>query len=687
MTYVQSTGRAPRLLVGVDLGHGETAVCTGWEDSSDEPALLNVHYAGKAFPTAVARLPDSFESGHSLSTFIGPSCFLASTLRSALEIYFAFKTTDWGDGSPQTPRRALTLFMEHLVSNLQGFPQEDGTTSRSPLLTPGAELHWLIGVPSGWTVEQRQEYRALLAGICPGGVELVSESRAALLHGRASGQIEDPLTGTGAVEGSSLVVDLGSSTADYTLVAELSATPWKDRGHGALGASLIDRELMRRVVDAHEDRGRLLTALQVPEWRISLEYACRMAKEAFFVGALDLHAPDEVVGGRTATVRTAGGEEIKVSIDPTRALIDDILETPLPELSGLSWRETLRQELGSIKEQLGSDLRTIMLAGGASRMPFVHRLCQEVFPHSTLVQTYEPEFTVARGLVIAGRTRVHVEGFGRDVEEFLASEQIEGIVRGRLPALAERIGTIMTEGLVERDLIPEIRLWRAERIDTLAEVEQRVVRKRTRYLGSDEFRKVLDQEVRLWVGALSEEVDELTAPICRFWGVPPGALSLAEPRFARHAPTFDLNADGAVAPLDAIGNIAIVVAGLVAAYVGLVAVAVALNPVGVAVAAVIGVVAVVLGLTKIKKATMETMRTSNIWGWARRVGTEDWLVGKIRSKAEEEGIEAKAATEVAAKIMETEEKRLTSAVSDSVRRQMREAARVTLLMIEPPEEE
>ncbi len=76
----------------------------------------------------------------------------------------------------------------------------------------GEQTKFLVGCPSGWSSEVRHEYKEVLQHAGLGQVDIVAESRAAFLDARSSGDLGDVRQLTGAV----LIIDIGSSTTDFT---------------------------------------------------------------------------------------------------------------------------------------------------------------------------------------------------------------------------------------------------------------------------------------------------------------------------------------------------------------------------------------------------------------------------------------------------------------------------------------
>jgi len=80
------------------------------------------------------------------------------------------------------------------------------------------------------------------------------------------------------------------------------------------------------------------------------------------------------------------------------------LNSPLEALNNYSWQTAFDYALRETIENLGGrDPDTVLLTGGASRLPLVLPATQKVFPKAKVVRGAEPEFAIARGLAWLGR--------------------------------------------------------------------------------------------------------------------------------------------------------------------------------------------------------------------------------------------------------------------------------------------
>ncbi len=201
--------------IGFDLGHAETSVTKASMGATTQPSVLDVQ-GQKTTITAVAEA-----NGRVL---VGEDAYMG---RNPEGLKVAFKSPDLKN--PAT-RRPTKLFAQRIVELLTESKQIEG----------GARSLFVVGCPSGWGRAARRDYAVLLQEAGMQQVQIVPESRAAYLAARESGEVppED-------LEGAVLIVDIGSSTTDFTFVVQRELRP-VDFGHNELGAGILDKIILER---------------------------------------------------------------------------------------------------------------------------------------------------------------------------------------------------------------------------------------------------------------------------------------------------------------------------------------------------------------------------------------------------------------------------------------------------------
>ena len=286
-----------------------------------------------------------------------------------------------------------------------------------------------IGVPSDWSQEDIDKYRewAEAAGIP--SVKVIPESTAALLYARKFLKDADgkSLSDT-ALERGILMIDIGSSTTDFTFARGLSM-PFAPYGK-EFGARLVDIKILHRIVmeapegvrDAVKDT--LLLRKENRELKNAAVFSCRRMKERYFTSCLP-EDPSRIVRGISDGAIEVGENFLDMYLwEDGRTRVasprywDALLEEGCPDYAKLktpggmySWRQLFRKYLEEAREKISGACGnavlgdvTIVLTGGASRMWFVQDDIRSVFGGDVRIFTgtgNEKSFSVSRGLAWA----------------------------------------------------------------------------------------------------------------------------------------------------------------------------------------------------------------------------------------------------------------------------------------------
>ncbi|MFI8931580.1 hypothetical protein ACIG3E_28390 [Streptomyces sp. NPDC053474] len=720
------------LVIGFDLGHGETAVASLWSTADGEPHVEDISRTpSRVHPTVVARCraendgrtegdDRAEDDGTGDATLVGEPCFTVLPARLArvpepppdglvagdAEFYMGFKHA----GLDARARRATDLFIRQVARELALERTEGVETSGILKITPGTRLHWVFGVPSGWDKEECEEYERLLrstvTGLFPGqSVEVVPESRAAMLYAKESEEFktaDQHLMGAIAGRGTVLVMDMGSLTTDYTFVSGMSELPVAD-WNSRFGASLIEKELLRRVVADHRDSALLEEALaDDPLQRARLEFACRHAKERYFglsPDQLRLNPGPRRLGGDDVVARS--GELIEVSIRLSPPLMDDILDARLDAL-GRSWRAAFREAVEGVRDKLvketGKPPDVVLMTGGASRMRFAQEICLDVFEAeeggTRVLLGVRPEHVIAKGLAIAGRTRRRVEGFLEEVE-VLARERVPAVIGDNLESLGLALGKVIVDGIVDDQVCPAVVRWREGELRLLTDIALEVAGKREAYLKSPAGQARLKEATRAWYAEVTAVIDREAAAIAHRYGIPTEPLRVSPFGPATTTPRPDVNLEPLLETLDSIlGLVAACMTAMTAgAAIGVMsaategaagagAVAAASNPVGWVIGSIVAAVAVVIGIWMGKEALMKWISNADIAGPLRKLNREKTLLKKIRTQADEDRLEAQAAEDFARHFADSHRETIVARLSASAGAHLTKAAREAALLID-----
>lgn len=321
---------------------------------------------------------------------------------------------------------------------------------------PREECVVYVGHPTGWATDAVDAYKAQFRKLdVP--VQLAPESHSALIH------VRDRRAGGSPWRDVALVVDIGSSTTDCTLVEDMDV---RNLAVGStLGCQQIERELAKRVKAGLKGKA-FQDALALDGGPELLLLACRRAKEAHFA---DKELPpimfrDEPVDPKFDPITDQAYDWAR------RYNIDEIVDAPN------GWKKKFRDLLADVRAEAGDKLpKLIIVSGGGSRMPFVRDVVREIFPDAGIEDDPEPSFSVARGLASNGRHRVNISRFRNEVAAIsqdpaiasVAEDWVNGLIneiKGKLsrlkdadPAAAMELAKSIAEGRAPEDLIDRYR--------------------------------------------------------------------------------------------------------------------------------------------------------------------------------------------------------------------------------------
>lgn len=383
--------------IGLDLGDGESALAWVDVDQRDEaPRLYHRSPDEINVVTAIARSPG------------GEHLLGDAALRDpeARQVRINFKTR------PMRSSGAGIVKPLDAVEFAQLFLIE--FSERHEDIAKDCTVY--VGHPAGWG-DWAHLYREQLQNVLhPLKVEVVAESQAAFLYVSESPAIGRDVRPV-------LVVDVGSSTTDFTLIrSQQSQAENLSYGDG-LGCRMIDEALCDAVIKDINDSSSQ-DRLSRPSNRSLMLWMCRRRKEAYYAG-VEPEPPHADTG------------ELKWLID---TCWDNLEAMDVPAIVNRMWKPKLRRELMKVHKHLdGTSPRLILTTGGGSRMPFVADLCQRIFPGADVDPITEPSLAVARGLASYGRWRHRVAMFRREVSRIAQSDLINDLVRNEASAFAQRL--------------------------------------------------------------------------------------------------------------------------------------------------------------------------------------------------------------------------------------------------------
>lgn len=492
-------------VIGFDLGHGDTAIAKLSISSDSAPEMLNL-YKEKKQVTAIGK--DSKGK-----YFIGEQ---AVTLDGVKNLHINFKEKPNLSSSNQK-EAYLKHYMREYYRHLKKTSQ----------LQEEKKSYFVVGCPSGWELEVREKYQKILKidEICSLTVE--PESRAAFLQAKDSGKftVDELLSPV-------LIIDIGSSTTDFTLVQNFNNKPI-DFGDNQLGASLIDKSILK-LSRNNKNNKRIEEVEAAFKQDDSLldkcELACRKAKEIYF-SQQDTY--EENPQKRITAADYAINDENDLYFKPivTADSIQQILDEPQTQLGNKSWIEAFECKITEVRDYLLKkkiSLRIIIMTGGASRMQFTRDICRSTFPKEVKFEPdIQPEFSIAAGLARIGRWDLLSKGFKQEVKEFIERGEVRDIIRSHVPSLIDLIVELLKEEII--DIVKaDLKAWQERKIIAFKEVEEGVKKQIEVWLSNDDVKHRIRDKCEIWLqeSVILRELDKKTQPICEEFRMPQSGLNL-----------------------------------------------------------------------------------------------------------------------------------------------------------------
>lgn len=378
-------------VVGIDFGHGETsaAICNlqwnvsaGRSDLDTTDIRINDKNTGneKVLVSAISIIEGEKPQ-------IGENAFDAKQLDASTNIRVCFKQPPMDiDGSEE---KLMSTYMAIVYQKIR---------EMQPELTDDNHVVY-IARPSGWIdkdVKERYCQMALNANIPLAG--LTSESRAAIFYA-----LNNPKIGFARqIDKGAIVFDLGSSTLDFTYLAQDENAI--DYGY-PLGASIIDKAIF---VDKFLSNEKVRFFLENnPQYENALLFEARKIKE-------DIYKRDD----ETAEIDHSFllSNVISKGCQDYQALRRECVEVEYSGIVDLNnqleqqvhYLSDLEKALQDFKENHipNKTINGVFLTGGASRMNFIRNIICKTYgltPEQVRLDPDNPSLTISRGIAMLGR--------------------------------------------------------------------------------------------------------------------------------------------------------------------------------------------------------------------------------------------------------------------------------------------
>lgn len=481
-------------VIGFDIGHGQSTVARMALLPNAKPAPLEID-GEQCQITAIASIPGG-------KVVVGDQVFRDPRVTN---LRLGFKQRPPGSvDANEALRQFVHEYHRLLLSTKQ--------------ILGGEQSFYFVGCPSSWTPNEQGMYQRLLEQELP-AVKVVPESRAALLQAREAGWISHE-----QVKGTILVIDIGSSTTDVSLILGGIQAKGIDFGR-ELGGHLIDKAILDYVVlsSPHREMIEQVFASR-SDARVLCERSCRRAKEEYWKGN---------------EASWEQGVRILVPLEPTDlildfrldgVLMDSILSSPRSELKGQSWIGCFVNLLKQVRDWLTKHRATpgvLVLTGGPSRMAFVQHLCEEYFPHpkTRVVRCVPPEETVALGLAQWGSIFFQTSAFIDEVES-ICSAAVPAVVKAQVLTIRKRLAEEVSAGIVTDIVKVLLEQWRAGVWTTLDSMQDQLKTKVEAWLASRAGRTAIQRSYKESLREICSEINSLTLEICTKYGIPHSSFRL-----------------------------------------------------------------------------------------------------------------------------------------------------------------
>jgi hypothetical protein len=460
-------GQSFTKVLGFDLGDGESALAECAVGGGGEPDVLKIVDQQQSFLTCLGK-------DRSGKVLLGQAALNASDVQSA---FLTFKRR--GGNEADQARTLASEFFREVISRAQHAGCDLTHTSI------------VVGHPSAWSPDDVTQYTHALRGNATWKLDGISESRAAFLQLKETGKLT-----VAQLKSTSLIVDIGSSTTDMTIIRNLKQEPL-DFGHNTLGGRLIDRAILAWAIAKHPSNDRIQSLLrQNQHIYAQCEYTARQAKEAFFSNEEALRNSGDSAPNRQF-VEIDDETIFRVKLDGKS--MDAILKTPLADLGGTTWADAYRstlQDLRSKCQQQNGLPVTIAMTGGSARMGFTRQICREVFPEAELILDTSPEFTIAKGLSRAGRWDLRAAVFLNELEPLC--EQLPQAFQNEAQAFLNEVVPKLAANFIPSVVRQSLLDWRSGSVATLNDLEAQMKRKGATWANSGAVRSIIEEATKTW---------------------------------------------------------------------------------------------------------------------------------------------------------------------------------------------
>lgn len=337
------------------------------------------------------------------------------------------------------------------------------------------EIVVCVGHPTNWNLCDQLIYARIIKQSVLGNpfymekplkFLVARESRAAFLY------VKNSASDNSCYQEMAALIDVGSSTIDFTAINGSEKNSVYNSGHNYLGARIIDYLIYDWYVnklkenEEYDDFLKLIT--DTPNMKNVLLLQCRLAKEKIYGTDAD-----------SAKIPFADFKVIRLCRETLEKIIEnpigDVLQNHLKlknevidEIGKKSWKEEFTQFLMEQKhslDEMNFEMQSVILTGSASKMPIVKEIAKSIF-ESSVYSDNDPSKTISKGLALAGYSNDKSEKFQKDADSLIKND-IPKILKDDLPEYAEELAKKITEHICDDIVLPEILKWKNGDFNTI----------------------------------------------------------------------------------------------------------------------------------------------------------------------------------------------------------------------------
>ncbi len=380
-----------------------------------------------------------------------------------------------------------------------------------------------IAHPSGWSLNDREDYLELTrkAKIPCAGINL--ESRAASIYAKAKGTMGIP---SNIINNGLLVLDFGSSTLDFTYFKGLN----KPVDYGCnLGASIIEKLIFSDALDNTSNKEIILKFFheyETSEKKCELE--CRKAKEDFC--SKYVNSPETIVcNDVNLGVLYHDFSRPKKSFDILlkRDIIEGLLQKPF-EINGrlADFRNHLIEELDYFSKKYVSkeQISGILLTGGASQMYFIQDIIDEYYDLKSF-RDNNPSTCIAKGIALIARSDLRTTKERKEIYSEVIDD-VKSAINNEYSELIDAVATDISDYVYDDIIIPIFRKWKEypqypsaySSYQYLYQVENKLkdekgsIRNKSKYIINNQSKLWIEKNI---VKTITPKVDALINEYCK----------------------------------------------------------------------------------------------------------------------------------------------------------------------------